>query len=102
MSTTVQACLYCGETALLNELCAGCMLTRQEAEAKVEIHLRHVEHQRRSRLVVVATEGMPMRERIRAAKHLLGDLGPLPTGEPWDRKFREWQGSLRDPDEEDR
>ena len=98
-------CPYCGETARQDGRCAGCGLTPGQAPTAREIALRHAEHHRRARLVVDATKHMPMVERIRVAKHLLGDLAPLPSGEAWDKQFRQWQGPLSlvdHHDEEDR
>ena len=91
----LQTCPHCGGTEWRPgkgaEVCDQCGLTYEQAFAQVRHDRRQAEHRRRQARVVAATAGMPMQRRIRVAKFLLLENGPLPNGEPWDAAFRAWQ-----------
>lgn len=93
----VQRCPYCGCTEWQQDpkanRCAQCGLTYAQAEDRATHHRRKLEHERRVALVVEATLGMPMQRRIRVAKYLLLECGPLPNGEVWDGAFRAWRAA---------
>ncbi len=98
-------CTYCGSTDWESRdgavACQQCGLTPAEALAEDARHresaggvdaskLRETEQCRRAAKVVEAGEGMPMQERLRAAKRLLLECAALPS-EHWDQQFAAWR-----------
>lgn len=105
-------CAWCGSTEWTEDgprlVCATCDLTPMQAAlmaeraAKAEVAKRatnekHAERRReldrRAWMVIEATKGQPMLERIAVAKYLLLACHGL-TAEAWNAEFKAWQKAL--------
>lgn len=106
------ACTYCGGTEWEPRggvvVCEQCGLTPAQAEARDQRHregarlhheepapdARDAELRRRSDAVVAATDGMPVRDRLRATTVLLVAEMRLPR-ELWDQRFGAWKREMQ-------